>query len=1089
MVRIASRVGPLALVAASLFGVSLLYGAAPEPVPKNPTARAAATAPVALEPADARLTRDFLQHSASVLDGSGFAPSSSGFTARTPDTGTGSAVETAEAALSARGGLRLDLPARGEGAATLTLPGGFAVEVRERGLEGRGRQVLGAVAYTRASGTSYWRTTEAGYEEWLLLAEARKGPVATWEVQGGLLRQDGDDVLVTDAEGNGHLRVTAPRAYGEGGHPALAWLRAEGQVISLHTTARGRALVDPLWTTVGRMATPRAYYTATLLPSGKVLVAGGYTHSYSRYSGGKGLVLASAELYDPVTRTWGPTGSLATARYSHTATLLPTGAVLVAGGYGGGGLASAELYDPSTGAWRTTGPMATARSAHTATLLKAGKVLVTGDSSAELYDPATETWKATGFRATMSPLAHTATLLNSGKVLVTGDSSAELYDPATEAWSATGVPAEPRSGYTATLLASGKVLLAGGMNGTGLLTRAELYDPGTESWNRTGSMVTARRFHTATLLTSGKVLVAGGLGNNSTRLTSAELYDPDASAWSATESAATGGFYQTATLLPPSGKVLLTTTTGLPITIYANFGSSVEVYDPTGLVISPLVIRLAPGASQSFSASGGSGTGYTWALVANDAGGTLSATGVYTAGSTVGLSDYVGVTDSVGNFAMAQAFVTTDLSISPVGGLLAPRASQSFSASGGSGTGYTWDLALNASGGAVSATGLYTAGPIGGVYDVIRVTDSLGNFVVADMTVTGALTISPASVSIVRGASQTFYGSGGSGTGFRWSLLTNSSGATLTAYGVYTAGSTDGVRDVVGATDSLGNSATATVDVGTTTPVVVSPSQVTVARLASRTFTASGGSGIYAWALSTNASGGSMSAAGVYTAGATGGVTDEVRVTDSVGRSATAVVTVLPPLAISPSSVSLAPRTLQTFTASGGSGAGYAWSLQPNLSGGSVSASGVYTAGATGGVTDVVRLTDSAGDAAMAEVKVTTPPPALRVSPSDVTLEPNASQTFTASGGSGAGYRWALTTNASGGSLGATTGMYTAGAKGGVTDIVQVTDSLGTSATASVTVTVPTPTTGCTTSGGSAFPLLALVALPLLVSRRRREAV
>jgi len=123
---------------------------------------------------------------------------------------------------------------------------------------------------------------------------------------------------------------------------------------------------------------------------------------------------------------------------------------------------------------------------------------------------------------------------------------------------------------------------------------------------------------------------------------------------------------------------------------------------------------------------------------------------------------------------------------------------------------------------------------------------------------------------------------------------------------------------VVEVADSLGNSATASVNLTTTNPVVVSPAQVTLARLASQTFSASGGSGIYTWTFGTNLSGGSLSAAGVYTAGATGGVTDEVRVTDSVGRPATAVVTVLRELAISPTAVSLAPGDFQTFTASGG---------------------------------------------------------------------------------------------------------------------------------------------------------------------------
>jgi hypothetical protein len=254
-----------------------------------------------------------------------------------------------------------------------------------------------------------------GYEEWVLLAEAGEGPVAQWEVTGGQLRQDGDDVFVADDSGQPQLRVTAPKAYGAGGEPARAWLRAEGNVVALYTTARGRVLVDPLWTTTASMTTPRFLPTATLLPSGKVLVAGGLSQA--------GSPLASAELYDPAAGTWSSTGSMATGRTFHTATLLPSGKVLVAGGQ----VASAELYDPVAGTWTATDSMTTVRTFQTATLLASGKVLVTGGfdkfynplASAELYDPGAGTWSATGAMGA-SRVYHTATLLASGKVLVAG---------------------------------------------------------------------------------------------------------------------------------------------------------------------------------------------------------------------------------------------------------------------------------------------------------------------------------------------------------------------------------------------------------------------------------------------------------------------------------------------------------------------------------------------------------------------------------------------------------------------------------------------------------------------------------------------
>jgi N-acetylneuraminic acid mutarotase len=100
------------------------------------------------------------------------------------------------------------------------------------------------------------------------------------------------------------------------------------------------ALYDPAsgrWSQVGSMVTARAHHTATLLPSGKVLVVGGMT----------AISLASAEVYDPGSQTWSPFATLTTARSHHTACLLPSGQVLVAGGHAGNGpLASSELLEP-----------------------------------------------------------------------------------------------------------------------------------------------------------------------------------------------------------------------------------------------------------------------------------------------------------------------------------------------------------------------------------------------------------------------------------------------------------------------------------------------------------------------------------------------------------------------------------------------------------------------------------------------------------------------------------------------------------------------------------------------------------------------
>jgi hypothetical protein len=212
-----------------------------------------------------------------------------------------------------------------------------------------------------------------------------------------------------------------------------------------------------------------------------VLVVGG--------TNGSGPV-GTVELYDPVSNSWiGGRASLATPRVQHTATLLPSGKVLVVGGYLAGFLTSAVLYDPATNSWSPAGDLSTARLGHTATLLASGKVLVAGGegssgplSSAELYDPAApaaSAWSPAGSLLTARSF-HTATLLASGKVLVVGGGqdpaapSLELDDPATNRRTAAGSLATNRARHTATLLASGKVLVAGGDDGSIELPSAEL---------------------------------------------------------------------------------------------------------------------------------------------------------------------------------------------------------------------------------------------------------------------------------------------------------------------------------------------------------------------------------------------------------------------------------------------------------------------------------------------------------------------------------------------------------------------------------------------------------------------------------------
>src|SRR6059058_666188 len=220
------------------------------------------------------------------------------------------------------------------------------------------------------------------------------------------------------------------------------------------------------------MKTPTQFITAITQPATTSFLARPVILLLLSFSAG----LASMQPCAATPFEWEYTGSLKTARFHHTATLLPDGRVLVVGGeQGHTPLASAELYDPATGTWSATGSLNTARDSHTATLLPSGKVLVAGGRETDLYS-----------------------------------ASAELYNPATGTWSPAGSFDTGRVFHTATLLHNGKVLVAAGRgrdSGFIELASAELYDPATGTWSATGSLSTARYDHTATLLPNGMVVV------------------------------------------------------------------------------------------------------------------------------------------------------------------------------------------------------------------------------------------------------------------------------------------------------------------------------------------------------------------------------------------------------------------------------------------------------------------------------------------------------------------------------------------------------------------------------------------------------
>ena len=352
-------------------------------------------------------------------------------------------------------------------------------------------------------------------------------------------------------------------------------------------------IYDPsegVWTGKPDLNVERGAHTVTLLPiipsencSTTVLIVGG------KNDGG---ILDLCELYNYTDEKTTITDTLVEARAYHTATLLFSGQVLVAGGEGSGGTAisSSEIYTiGKPGSWASAGDMGEARFDHTATLLDNGDVLVTGGengganlNTCKIYNGG---WNPAPIMGT--PRArHTAVMLLNGDILVIGGQTAGGTPTATcELWNGAGWAGKAnmsiaRYWHTATVLQSGKVLVAGGRDAGGAsLSSCEIYDPDLDSWSPEGPLNQARYQHNTTLLYSGLVLVAGGKGGGS----SCEIWDPaaewdettDIHKWKTTGSLIQGRTYHSSVLIPDSMPFIL----AIGGTGGGNWLNSIEEYD------------------------------------------------------------------------------------------------------------------------------------------------------------------------------------------------------------------------------------------------------------------------------------------------------------------------------------------------------------------------------------------------------------------------------------------------------------------------------------------------------------------------------
>jgi len=317
-------------------------------------------------------------------------------------------------------------------------------------------------------------------------------------------------------------------------------------------TAKFDALPSP-------MGDFRAKLTATLLPDGKILIAGGYKTSPS-------LSHATAEIYDPISGLIAPTGAMIDRRQCHNAVALTDGTVLLVGGNNetGTSLNSAEIYHPTTGQFLLTAGMTEARTCAMSTLLPNGKVLVAGgydtagtySDTAEIYDPEFQTFSAP-IQMHFARSCHAQVLMRNGLVLMStgcaATENAELFDYRDNSFKVIDNLSTQRKYPFFELLPNGTVFITGGAaNGFDVAT-AEIYTPsysGGKGGFRlvAGTLGTGRWRGAHGLMPDGKVLLMGGAtavsGGGSIYLNSAEFFDPITESFSGsyTMSAARGNW-------------------------------------------------------------------------------------------------------------------------------------------------------------------------------------------------------------------------------------------------------------------------------------------------------------------------------------------------------------------------------------------------------------------------------------------------------------------------------------------------------------------------------------------------------------------
>ena len=361
-------------------------------------------------------------------------------------------------------------------------------------------------------------------------------------------------VLPTDATGNVRLELALPN---DPALPSLGPFYTNAATFESGAWSLSKTLPTYFewadsFSSAGFMGTARAMHRATALGQGRddriqVFVSGG----------GDGTIFlpnstATTELYQPLDRSFSPGPDLSEPRTFHTSTLLPDGRVLIAGGCNAAGVVSAtcEIYDHATGTLSPAASMDHGRIGHTATLLPDGRVLVAGglgnyigaDSflafvlssardTAEIYDPLTDSWSPAANTMSTVRSGHTAEPLADGRVLLisgidggaftllgydvpTFTQSCDYFDPSTNSFSpAPPIPSQ-RAFHGTSTLGNGDILVTGGLFPSGPVGDGEAtalcYVFSGGGWSQTGSLPIGVAFHTQVTTDAGDALISGG---------------------------------------------------------------------------------------------------------------------------------------------------------------------------------------------------------------------------------------------------------------------------------------------------------------------------------------------------------------------------------------------------------------------------------------------------------------------------------------------------------------------------------------------------------------------------------------------------